>query len=130
MVKDNIIRARIPNKSTYSLEDLDRKAEDMGMSRSQFVLRAVEMLLHFDKSFLDIIDQYKRLGLPEYLVIQNLIITAEAERAARDEACGKERRIYTEFAMTDDGYLTGAELFAEMKQKAIRKAKFKEATHD
>lgn len=123
MAEDNTIRARIPNKSAYSLEDLDRKAEDLGMSRSQFVLRAVEMLLNFDKSFLDILDQYTRLGLPEYLVIQNLIIKAEAEMTARDEVSGKTPRIYLEFAMTDRGngaqYLTGKELFEQMKKIKI-----------
>ena len=130
MVEDNTIRARIPNKSAYSLEDLDRKAEDLGMSRSKFVLRAVEMLLNFDKSFLDILDQYKSLGFPEYLVIQNLIIKAEAEREATNEVYGKIPRVYTEFVMTDDGYLTGAKLFNKMKQESIRESKCKEVIHE
>ena len=125
---DKMLLGMKVEKETY--DAIDKRAAEMGITKTEFFRRAVDMLLNYDQTFLDIIDQYKRLGLPEYLVIQNLIITAEAERAARDEACGKERRIYTEFAMTDDGYLTGAELFAEMKQEAIRKAKFKEATHD
>lgn len=123
MAEDNTIRARIPNKSAYSLEDLDRKAEDLGMSRSQFVLRAVDMLLNFDKSFLDILDQYTRLGFPEHLVIQNLIIKAEAERAAVNEVNGEQPRIYLEFAMTDKGYLTGKELFKQMKDIEISNLK-------
>ena len=108
-------------KETY--DAIDKRAAEMGINKTEFFRRAVDMLLNFDKSFLDILDQYTRLGLPEYLVIQNLIIKAEAEMAARDEVSGKTPRIYLEFAMTDRGngaqYLTGKELFEQMKKIKI-----------
>ena len=115
-------------KETY--DAIDKRAAEMGINKTEFFRRAVYMLLNFDKSFLDILDQYKSLGLPEYLVIQNLIIKAEAEREATNEVYGKIPRVYTEFVMTDDGYLTGAKLFNKMKQESIRESKCKEVIHE
>ena len=115
-------------KETY--DAIDKRAAEMGINKTEFFRRAVDMLLNYDKSFLDILDQYKSLGLPEYLVIQNLIIKAEAEREATNEVYGKIPRVYTEFVMTDDGYLTGAKLFNKMKQESIRESKCKEVIHE
>jgi len=113
--KQEEIRATVPAGNKWHTEDVDKAAEALELSRSQFILLAVDMLVSFDPEFFNEIQRYaKGLMLPEYVVIQNTIIKRKAQDRAHREVWGGSE-ILDEFISTadDDGKLeimTGAKL--------------------
>lgn len=45
-----ILRATIPTTNKWHTEDVERKAKELGMGKSEFVLEAVSLLLAFDEN--------------------------------------------------------------------------------
>lgn len=75
MAKQEKIQVTVPANNAWHSDDLDAKAEKMGMSRSEYALLAVDMLYNVDQDILAEVERYARgLHLPTWLVMQNMII--------------------------------------------------------
>jgi hypothetical protein len=105
--------------NNITLADIDKRAGEIGMSRSQFVNMALEMILSFDNELWQRISNYSEgLHIPEWLVIQNMLIKRFAEEAAHIEVWGPSTKMLDEFVNFDGKTATGEELFNMLKQRA------------
>ena len=119
-----IIRATVPANNNWHTEDLEAKATAMGMSKSDLILKAVDMMVNFDDEFLKYIKHYSDgLNIPEYLIIQNLVIKQIAKSQAKKKVWGAENRRLEEFIMVEDSkgsrMLTDQELLRALKDMYI-----------
>lgn len=84
---DNKINVRIPDGTGYGLSDIENRAKELGLNKSEFIMKAVDMMMNFDEEFYKKVQTYSKAAqIPEWLVIQNLIIERMAYRAAKVEA--------------------------------------------
>lgn len=120
------LQATIPNSNKWHNEDIEAKAKELGMEKSEFILNAVDMMMNFDEVFLKKIQRYSNgLHIPEWLVIQNMIIKRMADESAEFEVFGTGKRVLDEFVMAGDEdnhrTITGDELFNHLKKLYIQK---------
>lgn len=100
-----------------SLKDIDSRAEELGLNRSQFVNLALKTIINTDHSLWTKIQEYSnQLHLPEWLVMQNMLIKSLAEREAEAESSSKPI-ILDEFVPTSNGTLTGQDLYDHIKKQ-------------
>lgn len=130
-----IIRATVPANNNWHTEDLEAKATAMGMSKSDLILKAVDMMVNFDDEFLKYIKHYSDgLNIPEYLIIQNMIIWRMGEEAAQREVHGSLIKSLDEFihVIDDKGprTLTGKELYTVVKNSKVEELKRQKEQHD
>lgn len=93
------IQARL-SKANFTLSDIDKKAKELEMTRTEFVISAVEMLLGFDINFLKIIQKYSKVfNVPDWKVMQNMIANQLAEEAAENIVHGNKFRTHEEFVV-------------------------------
>lgn len=79
-MSNNLIQARISGVG-FTREDIDQKAAALGLSRSEFLIKGVDLLMGIDIEFLNKMDAAaKRHNVPLPVVLQNYITGAEAER--------------------------------------------------
>ena len=111
------------NKETMTLEQIDKRAEELGLNRSQFVTLALQMMVNFDLVFWQRVQKYStELHIPEWMVIQNMLIERFGREAAKLEVWGRQHpHILDEFTSVRDQNgvrtLTGGELFDVIKKK-------------
>lgn len=128
---NELISVRIPNSNKWKLKDIEKKAKDYGLEKSEFILNAIDMMMNFDEVFFKKIQKYSDgLHIPEWLVLQNMIIKRMAEEAAFYEAWGSRKKILTEFASGGDDMehqrmFTGEELFNMLKAQFFDEEKKK-----
>lgn len=103
----------IPADSKWTTADVEKRADDLGLqNKSDLMIKAVEMMVNFDLEFYKQIQRMADgLKIPEYLVMQNMIINAQA----KNEVYGGAGGVLVEFTarQADDGsykMLTGDEL--------------------
>lgn len=120
------LQVTIPASNKWHTEDVERKAKELGMEKTEFVMNAVDMMMNFDNVFLQKIKEYSEgLRVPEYIVIQNMIIKNMALDAAKVETntwTGKDKLMVEFQAVNDKGViktLTGEELFNNLKELFI-----------
>lgn len=125
-----ILRATIPSTNKWHTEDIEAKAKELGMDKTEFILKAVDMMMNFDNTFLKKIQEYSEgLNVSEYMVIQNMIIKNMALDAAKVETdtWGGTDKLMTEFqAVNEKGVikmLTGEELFNNLKEQFVTEIK-------
>ncbi|MCL5290641.1 MAG: hypothetical protein M1489_06415 [Firmicutes bacterium] len=122
--KNEFLSAKLPGH--MSLEEIDKAAIKHGTSRASFIVKAVEMLMGFDKVFFNKIEAYaKGLNTPVWLVMQNMIIKRMAQEAAEEEVWGPSSKLLDEFMYTNQGPITGAELFTLLMDTYSRKEESK-----
>lgn len=117
---NELISVRIPNGNKWNLKDIEEKSQKYGMEKSEFILAAIDMLMNFDEVFFKKIQSYaKGLNIPEYIVLQNMVINQFAKEAAEEAAYGPLRKVLHEFVHVTDEKgprtLTGEELFNVLK---------------
>ena len=110
----------LPKDSKWDTEDLGVKAETLGMTKNEFMVKAIDLLYNMDTEvFKAIKDNAESLRVPEYIFIQNMIIDVLARSAAEFEVYGEnKKRMLPQFMFVDDkeGFrtITGKELFDEL----------------
>jgi len=115
---NNALSIRLPEH--LQLSDIDEKAKKLGLSRAAFSVKALEMLLGFDEGFLkDTQEKSLRLNIPEHLVIQNTVIKKLAKDAAEIKVWGPGERLMEEFMYSEEGPITGEQLFNILKKMYI-----------
>lgn len=103
------------------VDEVDAVAQRRGMSRAAFVVNAIELLMGFDDVFLKKMEAYaKGLNIPLFLVMQNRLIKLTAQEAAEAEVRGPSRRLLDEFMYTNEGTITGEELFRMLKAHYVK----------
>jgi hypothetical protein len=122
------IQATIPQDNKWHLEDIEVKAKSLGIEKGDFILKAVDMLMNFDNGFYQRIRQYSTgLKVPEYVVIQNMIINQIAKKSAETKVWGEHQRLLKEFAFAGEGenmrIITGEELFNMLEGSYIHEEK-------
>ena len=118
------LQTTIPNSSKWHNEDIEVKAEKYGMSKKDFILNALDMIMGFDETFLKKIKNYSNgLHIPEWLVMQNMIIKRMADESAETTVFGNHQKVLDEFMMIGTGVdsrtSTGEELFDILKKQYI-----------
>lgn len=113
------------NKETLTLEKIDERAKDLGLNRSKFVVLALQMMINFDPAFWGRIQSYsKGLNVPEWVVIQNMLIKRFAKEEAEYEVCGEKATILEEFLTLQESsgprMATGKELFKILKEHYVK----------
>lgn len=89
-------------------------------SLATLIKHAAHLYAMFDPVFMEKIrGMSEATKIPEYLVIQNMIIKRLADDAADQEVYGKRPRSLPEFSFTENGPITGAELFEMLKARKI-----------
>lgn len=127
-------------KKSLSLEQIDKRASELGLNRSQFVTKALLMLVNFDLDFWKKIARYaENLRLPEWVVIQNMLIKRFAREDAEAQVFGRQSKMLDEFISFHDETgprtPTGEELYnilkaqyvLEFERKLLRQALAEEA---
>lgn len=93
-----------------------------GTSLATLIKHAAHLYAMFDSFFIEKIrDMSEATKIPEYLVIQNMIIKRLADDVADQEVNGKQSRSLPEFSFTEKGPITGAELFEMLKSQRVQK---------
>lgn len=128
MSKYERLSSSIPVDNDWKLKDIEKKAEELKLDKNDFIIKAVDMLMNFDNEFIKYIEKYsKGLKIPEYLVIQNMIIKQMADKEAKKEVYGELQELLEEFMVIHDEKgprtATGQELKKILKDKAVREYK-------
>jgi hypothetical protein len=118
----------IPADSNLTIRDFDNRAEDLGLkNKSELMRKGVDMMMNFDLDFYKKIQSYATgLNVPEYMVIQNMIINLLAQREAKAKVWGSNSDILLEFisvANSETGdykMLTGNDLKKHLLEYYIR----------
>ncbi len=101
-------------------EFLEKRSKEIGMTFTDLLKTGAMMYASFDPVFMEKISgMSEATKIPEYLVIQNMIIKRLADDAADQEVYGKRPRSLPEFSFTENGPITGAELFEMLKARKI-----------
>ncbi len=116
---DKPLSIRLPEP--LKVEEIDAVAQRRGMSRAGFVISAVKFFMELDDVFLARMENYaKRLNIPLSLVMQNMLIKRLAKEAAEYEVLGPSPQLLEEFMFTNQGVITGGELFDMLKKSYLR----------
>lgn len=116
---NELLSVRLPVNS-FTLEDVDKKASELGLTRSELVIKAVDMMLNFDKVFIEKAQHYsKGLHIPEWLVIQNMAIKRMVELDTHRKVWNAGN-LLPEFVFIDDKAVTGSELIKRLENQTFQ----------
>ena len=91
---------------------MDEAAKKLGMSRNELIVNGINLMVNFDTHFYKRLEAYsKRLNVPMWLAIQNLIIKRWAQDAAKSDVYGGLSEPMVEFMYGEDGTITGKDLY-------------------
>lgn len=115
----NLINVRL-TKDSPSVEAMDYTAQSLGMSRNEMILKAVTMMINFDKVFYNKLEAYSRkVKVPMWVALQNMIIKRWAQDAAKSAVWGTNPEILIEFSNTEDGIISPKELYEMAYKRAF-----------
>ena len=106
----DLINIRL-TKDSLELEAMD-KAASKGMSRNEMILKAIGMMISFDKVFYKKLEAYStKVKVPMAVATQNMIIKRWAQDAAKTAVWGVSPEVLIEFSTTDAGTISPKELY-------------------
>lgn len=119
--KKEMIQARIPVNNEWDNDELAAKAKELGMNKSEFIVKAVDFFVNFDSAtYLKLDIHANSLHIPLWLYIQNKLIKEMAQTAAELEVGKTTSKIVDDYILFEDEegprVLTGMELFNELKE--------------
>jgi len=122
------LQANIPVGAEFTIADIDEKAKELGIERTDLVIKAVEMYLNFDNDFLNYIKHFAQgMKVPEYLVIEIMIADKKIDEEAEVEVYGPIQKMVDGFSFVTDEkgtrVLRGKELEKYLKPMKIKKYK-------
>ena len=116
-MKETIISIRV---SPEEQEEWKKKAEEQGLSFTDFVKEAVEIRAGFTKYFSDRLKNFSKLmNVSESIVLQNLVISWMARNIAETEVF-PEKDMLWEFMFSSDGVITGEILYDNLYRNFVR----------
>jgi hypothetical protein len=109
------------SKDTPAFEEMDKAAEQLGLSRNQLIIEGIKMMCSWDAQFYKKMKQYSStFRLPVPLVMQNMLIKRLAEDYAKEQIWGFTGKIMPEFMFNERGPITGGELFKTLSEMAVK----------
>lgn len=103
--------ATIPLEHEWHTEDIEQKAKELNITKGDFLLKAIDLMLHFDPYFLNLINSISTtMKVPEWLVIQNFIIAKHALNTVKI-ALNIDDEPIKEFKQSNNGFITGEKLY-------------------
>ena len=109
------------SKDTPAFEEMDKAAEQLGLSRNQLIIEGIKMICSWNAQFYKKMKQYSNtFRLPVPLVIQNMLIKRLAEDYAKEQIWGFTGKVLSEFMFNERGSITGGELFKTLSEMAVK----------
>ena len=109
------------SKDTPAFEEMDKAAEQLGLSRNQLIIEGIKMMCSWDAQFYKKMKQYSNtFKLPVPLVMQNMLIKRLAEDYAKEQIWGFTGKVMPEFMFNERGPITGSELFKTLCEIAVK----------
>ena len=121
MSKYEKIQVSIPVENKWTLEDIDKKALDLGMDRTSMILNAVDFFMNLDTpTYEKMIARANGLHIPLWLYMQNKMIKDMAQLNVEFEMGKNDSKLVDEFIMMESSegtkILTGVELYKNLKE--------------
>ena len=121
MTKQERLQITIPSDNKWHTEDIEAKADELGMTRNEFIFKAVDFFMNLDT------DTYEKMAaaanglhIPLWLYMQNKIIKDMAQSRVEFENGKVDSKLVDEFMMMEypEGtkVLTGVELYKSLKE--------------
>ena len=111
----DLINIRI-TKDCPEVSLMDETAKALGISRNEMIIRAITLMVNFDKTFYKKLEKYSEtVKVPMYLAIQNMIIKRWAQDNAKRNAWGT-KEILLEFSYNEEGVIPAKELYEMIYQ--------------
>lgn len=115
----DLINIRL-TKDSPVIETMDEAAKAFGMSRNEMILKAIGMMISFDKVFYKKLEAYsEKMKVPMWTALQNMTIKRWAKDAAKTAVWGSNPEVLIEFSTTEDGTIAPKELYEMAYQIAF-----------
>jgi hypothetical protein len=126
MAKGKPVSIRFPED--FDVTKLEGKADMLGMSRSDFVMTAIEILMDMDpNSYIKIKAYSNRIGAPVGVIMQNAIIRDLGEQAAETDTFGLPKQRHPIVIKKAAGeYAAGDELFLSCYRNHLTKCEYED----
>lgn len=90
------------------------------MSRNEMIIKAIGMMISFDKVFYKKLETYsEKMKVPMWTALQNMTIKRWAQDAAKTAVWGSNPEVLIEFSTTEDGTIPPKELYELAYQMAF-----------
>jgi hypothetical protein len=107
----DLINIRI-TKDSPEIEAMDEAAKALGMSRNEMILKAIGMMISFDKVFFKKLEVYsEKRKVPMWTALQNMTIKRWAQDVAKAAVWGNNPEVLIEFSTTEAGTIPPKELY-------------------
>lgn len=107
----DLINIRL-TKDSPAVETMDEAAKALGMSRNEMILKAIGMMISFDKVFYKKLEAYsEKMKVPMWKALQNMTIKRWAQDAAKSAVWGSNPEVLIEFSTTEAGTIPPKELY-------------------
>jgi hypothetical protein len=107
----DLINIRL-TKDSPAVEAMDEAASKLGMSRNEMILKAIGMMISFDKVFYKKLEAYsEKMKVPMWTALQNMTIKRWAQDAAKTAVWGSNPEVLIEFSTTEAGTIPPKELY-------------------
>jgi hypothetical protein len=121
----DLINIRL-TKDSPAVEAMDEAASKLGMSRNEMILKAIGMMISFDKLFYKKLEAYsEKMKVPMWTALQNMTIKRWAQDAAKAAVWGSNPEVLIEFSTTEAGTIPPKELY-EMAYQMVFDTEAKE----
>ncbi|MGF7142449.1 hypothetical protein HNQ56_000867 [Anaerotaenia torta] len=115
----DLINIRL-TKDSPEIEAMDEAAKALGMSRNEMIIKAIGMMISFDKVFYKKLEAYsEKMKVPMWTALQNMTIKRWAQDAAKTAVWGSNPEVLIEFSTTEDGTIAPRELYEMAYQMAF-----------
>lgn len=119
--KKEMIQARIPEGNEWGASELEAKAEELGLNKSELIIKAVDFFINLDTdTYEKMVAAANGLHIPLWLYMQNKIIKDMAQTRVEFEKGISDSKLVNEFMMMEypEGtkVLTGVELYKSLKE--------------
>jgi len=115
----DLINIRL-TKDSPEIEAMDEAAKALGMSRNEMIIKAIGMMISFDKVFYKKLEAYsEKMKVPMWTALQNMTIKRWAQDAAKTAVWGSNPEILIEFSTTEAGTIPPKELYEMAYQVAF-----------
>jgi len=106
----DLINIRL-TKDSPAVEAMDYAANILGMSRNEMILKAIGMMISFDKVFYKKLEGYSgKMNVSMAVAMQNMTIKRWAQEAAKTAVWGVSPEVLIEFSTTEAGTISPKEL--------------------
>jgi len=109
---------RVPDRVDFG--KIEKKAEELGMTRSAFFVQAADFFADLDTDFMEALDVWsKQLGIPKKIFLQNLVLDWIAGMVASVEILGAKETQLAEFPVLGTELITGSKFYEHRKNQYI-----------